>query len=149
VTTPLDVTLWAKANGIACKEKSGGVARSDMQCVDVPEALLPGAQRGASVSSLWLTFGGASDTLTSVVAVRKDRRAEVIGKAFTAVTSDVTHEAGPATLSEGHGTAAELSSGLLVESTAEYRFQNYYAITRAANMGSAYVLTEEYRSLAD
>jgi hypothetical protein len=147
-TTPADVLAWAKTKGVFCAEKPGGVARSDLECKDIPDGLLPESARGAKVSSLWLTFGERG-TLTKIVAVRSDARAEAISDAFTRVTSDVANEAGPATAHEGRGTATELASGLLVESSAEYRFSNYYALARAANVGSAYVLTEEYRSLDD
>jgi hypothetical protein len=145
-TTPADVMAWAKGHGVDCKEKAGGVTQSDIECRSVPDSVLPESARGASVSSLWLTFGGRS-TLTKVVAVRRDPSPEAISKAFATVTGDVTREAGTATATEGQGSVAELSLGLLHESTAEYRFQNYYVMTRAANMGSAYVMTEEYRSL--
>jgi hypothetical protein len=161
-TTPADVTAWAKAGSVECSEKGGGVTHSDLECRDVPASLLTGdhagggspgravaqGERAAGVSSLWLTFG-KNGTLTSVVAVRSDRRAEVISEAFSAARDDVALEAGPPSAIDGSGTAKELASGLLVESTAEYRFTNYYALARAANTGSAYVLTEEYRSLAD
>jgi hypothetical protein len=147
-TTPADVMAWAKAHDVDCKEKAGGLTQSDIECRSVPDSVLPEAARGALVSSLWLTFGG-HNTLTKVVAVRKDKSAEAISRAFGAVSRDVAQEAGPATSTEGNGTVAELTSGRLVQSSAEYRFSNYYVLTRAANVGSAFVMTEEYRSLAD
>jgi hypothetical protein len=145
-TTPQDVMAWAKADGVACKEKIGGLVGSDLECRDVPERLLPAGQRGASVGTMWLTFG-ESGTLTSVVAVRSDPSPDVISKAFASVNDDVAEKAGAPAQLEGHGTAAELSSGFFVQSSAEYRFQNYYAVARASNTGKAYVMTEEYRSL--
>jgi hypothetical protein len=161
-TTPADVLTWAKARGVECnadgtsvgsahgvvKRFAGSVTHSDLECRDVPASLLPEGERAADVSSLWLTFG-AQGTLTAVVAIRKGPRAEVISDAFAAAKDNVALEAGPATTLEGSGSPRELASGLLVQSTAEYRFSNYYALTRATNVGSAYVLTEEYRSLAD
>jgi hypothetical protein len=148
VTTAADVTAWAKAGSVRCDFKSGSVTHSDLECRDVPASLLPAGEQAAGVSSLWLTFG-AKGTLTSLIAVRSDRRPEVISEAFAAVRDDVAQAAGPPSTVEGTGSPKELASGLLVESTAEYRFTNYYALARAANTGSAYVLTEEYRSLAD
>jgi hypothetical protein len=144
-TTKGEVLAWAKQQGVACTEPKVGY---DVECRNVPDRLLPEGVRGASVSSLWLTFGGQG-TLTSVVAVRNDPRAEVISHTFTRIKDDLAAEAGAPSKTEGSGAAAELSSGLLVQSTAEYRFKNYYALARAANTGSAFVLTEEYRSLAD
>jgi hypothetical protein len=145
VTTQDDVKAWASTHGVSCVSPKAG---PDLECSSIPDELLPEAERGAGLSSLWLNFG-ARRTLTSVVAVRNASNAEVISHAFSALKADVTREAGPPTSSAGEGTASELSSGLLVESSVEYRFQNYYALAHVANMGRAFVLTEEYRSLAN
>ena len=144
-TTRADVTAWAASHGVTCKKPRSG---ADVDCADLPEALLPDASRGAGVRSLWLTFG-ADDTLVSVVAVRRDASAGVISAAFRAVTGDLASEAGPAATVEGDPSAARLSSGLLQQASAEYRFRDYYALARATNMGDGFVLTEEYRSLLD
>ena len=84
-----------------------------------------------------------------MVAVRRDASAGVISAAFRAVTGDLANEAGPAATVEGDPSAARLSSGLLQQASAEYRFRDYYALARATNMGDGFVLTEEYRSLPD
>jgi hypothetical protein len=144
-STSADVQSWAASHGVACHDSKGA---KDLECKDVPDTVLPAGDRGASLSSLWFTFG-AQGTLTSVVAVRNSPSAEAIGAAFAAVKADVEAHAGPAASTVGEGTAADLAAGLLRQSTAEFRFQNYYAVARAANVGHGFVLTEEYRSLAD
>ena len=143
VTTRADVMAWASANGVACQKPRAG---ADLDCAGVPDAALPEEFRGVGVQSLWLDFG-AKDTLISVTAIRRDASAALISATFGAVTLDLAKEAGPAASAEGDGSAARLSSGLLQQASAEYRFRNYYALTRATNMGDAFVLTEEYRSL--
>ena len=145
VTTRADVMVWAASNGVTCKKPRSG---ADLDCAGVPDALLPEASRGVGVRNLWLDFG-AKDTLISVIAVRRDASADVISATFGAVTDDLAKEAGPASSVDGEATALRLSSGLLQQASAEYRFRNYYALTRATNMGDGFVLTEEYRSLPD
>ena len=145
VTTRADVIAWAASSGVTCAKPRSG---ADLACTGVPDALLPEASRGVGVQSLWLDFG-AKDTLISVIAVRRDASAAAISRAFGAVTGDLAKEAGPATSADGDAAALRLSSGLLQQASAEYRFRNYYALTRATNMGDGFVLTEEYRSLPD
>jgi hypothetical protein len=144
-TTRADVTAWAESHGVTCRKPRSG---ADLDCADLSEALLPDAARGAGVQNLWLTFG-AADTLVSVMAVRRDASAGVISDTFRAVTGELAHDAGPAAAVEGDPSPARLSSGLLQQASAEYRFRDYYALARATNMGNGFVLTEEYRSLAD
>jgi hypothetical protein len=143
VTTRADVLAWASSHGVTCQKPKGG---ADLDCTDVPSDALPEELRGVSLRSLWLDFG-ARETLISVVAVRRDASAKAISAAFGAVTLDLAKEAGPPSSVDGEGSATRLSSGLLQQASAEYRFRNYYALTRATNMGDAFVLTEEYRSL--
>ena len=45
--------------------------------------------------------------------------------------------------------AFDITSGLLRQASAEYRFRDYYAIARATNLGDEYVLTEEYHALGN
>lgn len=142
-TTRGDVLAWAAARGVRCVTPKTG---PDLDCSDVSDALLPAPFRGADARSLWLTFG-EGDKLISVVAVRREKTAEPISQAFTAVTSAIESQAGKATTTAGDGSSATLSSGLLRQASAEYRFHDYYALARATNMGDGFVLTEEYRSL--
>ena len=144
-TTRDDVLAWAKAHAVSCTIPKSG---ADLDCSNVPDALLPDADRGAFVRNLWLYFG-EKDTLISVIAVRRDKSAEAISRTFGNVSVDLSKEAGPPATVDGDASASRLSSGLLQQASIEYRFRNYYALARATNMGDGYVLTEEYRSLPD
>jgi hypothetical protein len=144
-TTRADVGTWARVHGVACKVPRSG---PDLDCADVPDAALPAPYRGAPIVSLWLSFG-AGDTLDSLVVVRRSPDAATISATFEAVTSTVATEAGQARVVDGDPSAERLAAGLLHQASAEYRFRNYYAVARATNMGDAFALTEEYRSLAD
>ena len=139
------MSAWALAHGVVCKVPRSG---PDLDCADVPDAALPSAYRGAPILSLWLSFG-ASGALASVVVVRRSPEAATISATFEAVTSTLAREAGPATVVEGNPRASRLSVGLLRQSSAEYRFRDYYAVARATNMGDGFALTEEYRALPD
>lgn len=143
-TTRDDVQSWAKANHVTCTPRKAGV---DMDCENVPAALLPAHFDRVQVDSLWLNFG-AEDRLISVVAIRHDKEASVVSEGFEQINEELTAESGlPTTI--GHSSPAQLRSGLLQQATSEYRFHNYYALSRATNMGESFVLTEEYRSLPD
>lgn len=146
VTSKEEVAEWARTHGIACNPhtRSG----HDMDCSDVPGAMLPQAFGGVSVKSLWLDFGARGE-LVSVIAVRRDESATAIGDAFTAIAADLAREAGPPAKLDGVATPERLASGLLNQESAEFRFADYYAIARATNMADGFVLTEEYRSLRD
>ncbi len=144
-TTRDDVVAWAREHHVTCTTPRSG---ADLDCVNVPDTLLPDAARGAPVRDMRLVFGKRS-TLISVVAVRRDSSAAAISSTFRAVTVDLAREAGPPASQEGDAGPARLSAGLLRQASAEYRFTNYYALARATNMGDGFVLTEEYRSLPD
>lgn len=144
-TTKGDVSAWAIANGVRCVRPKSG---PDLDCADVPSAVLPEAFRGAEVRSVWLNFG-AEDRLISIIAVRRTREAGVLSATFSTVTAEIAREAGPASSTQGDASAEVLASGALRQASAEYRFRNYYALARATNMGDGFVLTEEYRSLPD
>ncbi len=145
VTTQADVESWAKTNHVSCIPHKSG---ADLACEHVSSDLLPAHFNHVRVDDLWLNFGEKSQ-LISIVAIRRDPSAVAVSTAFEQITDEVTREAGQATASNGHASATQLSSGLLHQTSAEYRFHNYYALARATNMGDAFVLTEEYRSLPD
>ena len=144
-TTRGEIEAWARAHGVAC-----GAPRSaaDLECRDVPAALLPAAFGGAPLSALWLDFD-EQQRLTSAIAVRRAASAAPIAAALSAITAAVTDAAGPPSAVDADATAARLSRAALAQASAEFRFRDYYALARATNLGDGYVLTEEYRSLRD
>ncbi len=142
-TTRADVMAWAGTHGLAC---AAGKGAADLSCESVPDALVPDAFRGAGAQSVWFTFG-TGDRLVAVIAVAQTDAPGPVQAAFTSVTRDLAEEAGPPARVEG--TPESLPAGTLYQATAEYRFRNYYAVTRATNLGHGYALTEEYRSLPD
>jgi hypothetical protein len=142
-TTREDVVAWGAAHGVTCAKPLSNV---DLDCKNVPPDVLPAPFGSIGARDLWFTFGGKG-ALVSVVAIRRDRQAQAISTTYTAVTRAISEEAGQAAASQGDGSVAQLSSGLLQQASAEYKFRNYYAVARASNMGDGYVMTEEYRSL--
>ena len=96
--------------------------------------------------NLWLTFGERGQLL-SVVAISRDSSADSICDAYRATERSLDQRAGAATATQGDAAPQALSSGALRQASAEFRFSNYYALTRVTNMGNGFVLTEEYRSL--
>jgi len=144
-TTRSQVLASMSAQGVQC---SKGRGMSDLTCLNVPSAALPGARTPAPERTLWFTFG-SKEQLLSVVAVSHDASAQTISSAFVSTQNTLSEQAGAATSSTGSADSQSLAQGLLRQASAEFRFKNYYALERAANMGNAYVLTEEYRSLPD
>jgi hypothetical protein len=141
-TTRGDVAAWATQHGVTCVVPKSG---PDLRCENVPRASLPDHEQGIALHSLWFTFG-AGDTLIAAVGIRNDKSELVIGQAFSRVTHTVEEAAGPATKADGDPSA--LASGTLYQASAEYRFQDYFVVARATNMGSqGFMLSEEYRSL--
>jgi len=144
-TTRTQVIEHMAERGVHC---SNGHGVSDLTCVHVPSRALPGEAPSAPERTLWFTFG-TRGTLLSVIAVSRDPNADTIGNAFRSVQDSLSAQAGAPTASRGSADSQTLAQGLLRQASVEFRFQNYYALERAANMGNAYVLTEEYRSLPD
>jgi len=138
-----DVLSAMAAHGVDC----GPGAAADLVCRQVPAVALPGAA-GGPARELWFTFG-AHDQLLSLVALSRDSRPGAISDAFSLVTAQVTRAAGPPTHAGGEAGPAYLAAGALRQSSAEFRYSNYYALARATNMGNGYLLTEEYRTVAD
>jgi len=144
-TTRSQVQASMSAQGVQC---SAGHGMSDLTCLHVPSAALPDARIPAPERTLWFTFG-SKEQLLSVVAVSRDPSAQTISSAFVSTQNALSQQAGAATSSTGSADSQTLAQGLLRQASAEFRFKNYYALERAANMGKSYVLTEEYRSLPD
>jgi hypothetical protein len=144
-TTREQVQASMSAQGVQC---SPGHGISDLTCLHVPSSALPGTAPAAPERTLWFTFG-TKDQLLSVVAVSRDPNAQTISNTFANTQNVLSSQAGAATTTAGSADSHALTQGLLRQASAEYRFKNYYAVERAANMGNAYVLTEEYRSLPD
>jgi len=131
--------------GVHCENGRGW---SDLTCFHVPSAALPGAVSAAAERSLWFTFG-TRDQLLTVIAISRDVNPVAIADAFASAQNTLSRQAGGATTVTGSADSQTLARGLLSQASAEFRFHDYYALERVANMGTSYVLTEEYRSLPD
>lgn len=142
-TTREEVLAWASAHGVKCTAPR---ARADLDCEKVPAALFPGSGRQADITNLWLTFSGGG-TLASLIAISREKDAAPITASFVAANEALTRLSGPADKQSGEGTPTWLAQGALRQASAEYRFQDFYALTRVTNMSDGYVLTEEYRAL--
>jgi hypothetical protein len=143
-TTRAQVLAAMTAQGVEC---SAGRGVSDLTCSHVPSTALSGATAPLE-RSLWFTFG-ARDQLLSLISVARAANAETVSNAFISAQDVLNREAGAATRISGSADPQSLSEARLQQASAEFRFTNYYALERAANMGNRFVLTEEYRSLPD
>lgn len=144
-TTESEVLQWATAHDVQCSKPKSG---ADLDCVDVPAAVVGLGSKAPALRNLWLNFGEGA-RLRSVIAIRREPDVKAIGSAFDAMVEAVSQQAGPPAKVDGDGSPQRLSEGLLRQSSVEYRFTNYYALARATNMGDAFLLTEEYRSLVN
>jgi hypothetical protein len=143
-STRSEIVEKMSALGARC---ASGHGLSDLTCTNVPRGAPPGATAPLA-RTLWFTFG-TSDQLMSVVSVSRAANVQAISDAFVTARDTLTSQAGAATESRGSADAHSLARALLIQASAEYRFKNYYAVQRVANMGRDYVLTEEYHSLPD
>ncbi|MEO6601916.1 MAG: hypothetical protein ABIQ16_18705 [Polyangiaceae bacterium] len=144
-TTRPEIVAHFAAHGITCTQGKG---LSDLTCNGVPSSALPGTPAHAPARNLWLTFG-TRQQLLSVIALSRAPEADAISAAFIAMRAEVDHDAGAVTATHGNADPQALAQGALNQASAEFRFRDYYAIQRATNLTKDYVLTEEYRSLAD
>lgn len=138
-----DLLGFAASHKISCERPRAG---GDLECRDIPAALLPPSYGGVAVQTLWLNFGG-DGTLIGVTGLRRERDPEVLSVAFRAIDAALTREVGAAAARQGDPSAAALGAGLLRQASVEYRFRDYHVELRITNMGDGYLLTEEYRSL--
>ena len=144
-TTRSQVIAQLSARGVTCTQGKG---LSDLTCNGVPASALPGTPASAPTRNLWLTFGTKQQLLT-VIAVSRSTEPEAISDAFVAMRRALAREAGAATATHGDAEPQALAQGALHQASAEFRFSDYYALERATNLSKDFVLTEEYRSLAD
>jgi hypothetical protein len=144
-TTRAEVVAQMAEHGIRCVAAKG---LSDLTCNQVPSAALEGTTPYAPPRNLWLTFGTKAQLL-SVIAVSRAPEAQPISDAFVATRSTLDRHAGAATQISGDANSRVLAAGLLHQASAEFRFSNYYAVTRATNLGKSFMFSEEYRSLPD
>lgn len=144
-----EVVAFMASRRVACQ---AGTSVADLVCEKVSASALPVHDMVAAsdgdwpLRTLWFNFG-PSDRLVSVVALSRNPRAEPISAALTSTIGVLARQAGPATRIQGDVAAASLAGGALRQASAEFRFSNYYATTRATNLGDNFLLTEEYRSL--
>jgi hypothetical protein len=143
-TTRGDVVAWASAHGVSC---TAGRGMADLNCLQVPDTLVPEAFRAVGSQALWFVFG-SGERLISLTAVASSPRPEAISTAFASVVNALDRQTGVPSQVAGDASAERLSSGPLYQASAEYRFGDYYAVARATNVGpGGYALTAEYRSL--
>jgi hypothetical protein len=144
-TTRAQIMSQMLRRGITCRSGHG---LSDLTCNAVPSAALDGGAPQAPARNLWLTFG-TRQQLLSVIALSREAQPEPISAAFRRTRELLDREAGPVAQTHGNSEPRALSGGLLHQASAEFRFSDYYALARATNLGGGFLLTEEYRSLAD
>jgi hypothetical protein len=142
-TTRSEVIAALGKHGVSCAAARG---LSDLTCNGVPSVALGGAP--APARNLWLTFG-TREQLLSIVAISRASSPNSISGAFVATERELGQDAGAATQTRGDANPEALAQGTLRQASAEFRFSDYYALTRAANLGKSFVFTEEYRSLPD
>lgn len=145
VTSADAVQAWAKERKVPCQAPRGS---SGLECGPVAVGTLgpPGSALDAEV--LWFQFD-AERKLTVLKALRRDRDAEAVAHAFSALEALLANDIGDPARPQGSGTAEALRRGALAQAMNEYRFQDYYAVVRATNMGDSFTLTEEYHRLLD
>jgi hypothetical protein len=144
-TTRAQVIAHFASYGVTCAADKGF---SDLTCNGVPSAALGGSTPYAPQRNVWFTFG-TKQQLLSVTAFSRAPEPRPISDAFVATRVALDHQAGAVGATQGDADARALAGGLLHQATAEFRFSDYYARERASNMGKSFMLTEEYRSLAD
>ncbi len=142
-TSRTEVLSFMKSHGIACRAST---TVADLICDKVPGQALAEEFKTNQSKDLWFNFG-IQNQLVSVVAISRDTTAPHVSAAFAQVTDVIASRAGPATRSSGLGDAESLGAGALRQASREFAFADYYARARATNMGSDFMLTEEYRSL--
>jgi len=136
---------WARSNRVDCHPKG---ASDDLECRAVPVALLAneGHASGSTLETAWLSFDG-DQRLAKVVVVQHLPDARSAWAAFSRLTADMARETGHTPQPAGESSAQGLAAGLLRQSSAELRCRDYYALARATNLGSSFLLTQEYRAL--
>jgi hypothetical protein len=144
-TTRTEVIAHFASYGVTCAADKGF---SDLTCNAVPSAALGGSTPYAPPRNVWFTFG-TKQQLLSVTAFSRAPGPRPISDAFVATRVALGQQAGTISATQGDADAANLAGGLLRQASAEFRFSDYYARERATNMGKGFMLTEEYRSLAD
>ncbi len=137
---------WAYAVGGHCYDRDQGLT---LECAELPFAKLPHAFDDAH-GTLWARFDSA-DRLREVTAISRARNSAQAAQMLNALVDQLTTQAGPPHARHGDASADFLGRGSFVQSTAEYRFSNYYAKVSATNMGSlgGFSITQKYRALAD
>jgi hypothetical protein len=121
---------------------------ADVVCESVPGQILHVESSASRALDLWFNFG-IKNQLISLVALSREAAAPQISAALAEVTSVIRRKAGPPVRTTGGGDAHTLGAGLLRQASSEFAFADYYACARATNMGKDFMLTEEYRSLAN
>lgn len=140
--TAVDIDAWARRLKLVCRSGHAGLT---VACENIRGT---SAEELEGIESLWFAFGGKG-TLTSVKALRRSATADAVWQDYSKTVSELTRQAGKPVRASGLQSADDLSRNLLGQAAAEYRFEDYYAVVRATNMGGGFTLTEEYATLVD
>lgn len=139
-TTRDQILAWARDHGVTCAPRRG---RAEIECTDVPAALLGGGLVGTSA---WFEV----DPRGVVRAIKTSRRTTDVAHmagAFDAIAATLTAQAGEPARSVGSAAPHDLARGAFRHAMREYRLTDFRAVVRATNMGDGFVLTESYATL--
>lgn len=143
-TTKSDVESWANRNGVTCKVPKVG---ADLDCSNVPAALLSQGGGGPDAKSIWFTFD-SRERLVFLTAIRYDSDPNAAASLYNGTVSLLSKLAGPPSKSQGEPSAEYLSAGLWHQAQASFAFNDYHAKAAVTHLRQGeFMLVEEYRSL--
>jgi hypothetical protein len=145
-TNRLSLIAWAAQHGVRCERRARG--GPDLACENVPLSSLPEARgdEGGVLEALWFELG-PDDRLVSVVALERETTARAAASRHAYEVDALERALGVTAAREGDEHAEALGAGPLRQSSAELRFRDYYAVARATNLGSSYLVSIEFRAL--
>jgi hypothetical protein len=141
-----DGKSWADSHGLKCSEHTRGY--SYLQCTDVAPGAIGEGYATAPIDMLVLTFG-SKGTLIGVQTYRHSVEAQAASDILRLGASDLEKQLGPPTARNGDASPAALGKGTFASAQVSYKFRDYLATLRAANLsGKGVVVTEKFYSTA-
>jgi hypothetical protein len=141
-TARADVSAWADAAGITCKDALAGTA---LRCLDV-DPNTAGDLDTPRIADLFFRFD-PKGTLVALDAMHADAPADDAVHALASAEARLARDLGPATSTDGERTAAYLD-GAMAQASIAYRFRDYAIDVSATNFGNGgVVVREQYRAL--